>query len=142
MEGIWRFVLHPELNLPITQEDPGTRRDLSDNLGKIYSHAGFAAHAGRGAQGEVLPFLKRHLSLREGADAQLGPGQVQQDGHRPSQTGRGLPDAVNPGLVFFPGAVGEIEAGHVHPGFDQSEQDLTGAGRTQGTDDFCASFVF
>ena len=78
--------------------------------------------------------------LAQRSDAQLGPGQVLQDRHgSPRAPGR-IAHAPHGLLVLGEGAVGVVQAGHVHPGAHHREQRLGLArGGADGGDDLGAA---
>ena len=77
----------------------------------------------RGGQGELLACRQADGALREIPQPDLRPLGVQHGGHRGVQL---LPQGLQhfqPGIMLFVGAVGKVEAGHVHARQDHLPQD-------------------
>ena len=90
-----------------------------------------------GGEGKVLAGLQVHLSLFKGLQADLWSLGVQQGGHRDVQFFAQVFEHLQPALVVLVGAMGEVEAGHIHAAFHHGLQDFRGVrGRTQGADNF------
>ena len=95
-----------------------------------------------GGEGEGLAFLQHLGTILEVLQTDLGAFGVQHGGHRLVQL---FPDGLQglqTALVLFMGAMGKIEAGHVHPVFHERPQHafLVG-GRSEGADDLGLAHV-
>lgn len=87
--------------------------------------------------GELVTTLQLDGTLGEGLQADLRALEVGEHTDGLAGLGRGGPDAVVPPLVLFVRAVAEVEAGHIHAGFDQRDELLVGVDRgAESTDDF------
>ncbi len=89
-----------------------------------------------GGQGERRPGKQIHGFLRQVPDPHFGTGQVGHDGQPLPCFLGGLPEAGDDLSVRIKGAMGKIEAGHIHAGPDHLFHDLRGfGGRPDGADD-------
>src|SRR5690606_34077659 len=87
--------------------------------------------------GELVTADQLHGALGEGLQADLGALEVGEHTDGPAGLLGGGTDPVVPALVLGVAAVAEVEAGHVHAGFDQGDELLVGVDRgAEGTDDF------
>ncbi|MGX1117888.1 hypothetical protein RKD37_003251 [Streptomyces ambofaciens] len=90
-----------------------------------------------GGDGELVTAHQLDGTLREGLQADLRALEVGEDTDGAAGLLGGGPDPVVPPLVLGVGAVAEVEAGHVHAGFDQRDELLVGVDRgAESTDDF------
>ena len=87
-------------------------------------------------QGEELPFFQLDFAAGKGLQADLRPLGIQQGSHRQAQFLPYCVEAVEPLLLLFVGAVGKIEACHIHAGLHHlAEHRRVVAGRAQGAHD-------
>ena len=96
----------------------------------------FISYNVAGREGERAAGCKVDLAVYERADTVFGAFGVEEDCDRKVQLAADLFDAVDTYEVFFMGAVGEVQSGHVHAGFGECGEHLFGVrGGADGADD-------
>ena len=130
-------LLHLEPDDPVVQVQGVSRPDRGGEAGEGDRRAGPVADDAVGRQGERLSRLEMYGFSRQGADPHLGAREVRHDGEPPARLEGGAAQVFDDPLVIFEGAVGKVEAGHVHPGAQHRLHDLRGFGRrADGADEF------
>ena len=131
-----RDALDGQLDEAVVQHDGAA---LVDVLGQVLVGDGAdllgALHLA-GGQGEGLAGFQHLDAVLELLQTDLGTFGVQQSGHGLAQLGAEGLQHIQTALVLLVGAVGKVEAGHVHAVGDQFAQDAVLIGRrAKGADD-------
>ncbi len=137
-------VLHLELDDAVVDQDLGAGLDLMGQVhvieGDVARGAEEVLRRGRGGDDDLVAGGDGDLLMTlEQARADLGALGVEQDAHRGVELARDAPDALDAPMVLVVRAMGEVEAGDVHPRLDHLAKRLVIiAGGTHRADDLGA----
>ena len=87
------------------------------------------------SQAQAFAFFELE-GLRQGTDADLGAGQIREDGHPFAHPRAGAANALDAFGMFRDAAMGKVDSGHIHAGPQHGFEDrhLVGGG-ADGADD-------
>jgi hypothetical protein len=136
-------LVHTQADGAVGEVDDIVRIDALGQAGPRHRHAGRVAALGRAAgEDEALARLELDAVVDQRTDAQLGPREVLEDGHRTADGSRRRAHARRVLGMHLAVAVREVQAGDVEPGLNHPFQGLrvTGGG-ADGGDDLGAAHV-
>ena len=114
----------------------GVDRRGQPGVGDVHAVASPSPPSGAADEGGRVAGLELDDALAQLADAQLRAGQVLQDRDLAAGAAGGVADAARGLRVLVGAAVGEVQAGDVHPGLDDADEHLGIArGGPDGGDD-------
>ena len=132
--GVVRHDAQPHLAVVDQKKSAGLGR--LEDLGMGQGNAPRRRRCGVEVEAQLLAHRQLHRPLGEGAEAELGPLQVHQDGDGMLVMLLERAQLLDPLAMVFVHAVAEVEAEHVGAGLEQSAQALGAGGRgPQGRDD-------